>query len=41
MQNLQGKPAFPFKRFDSNGRVILHDSYKGNWLVMVFHRHLR
>ncbi len=40
MIDLKGKPAIPFKRLDSNGHTILLDSYKGHWLLMVFHRHL-
>ncbi len=40
MTDLKGELAIPFKRCDSNGRTILLDSYKGNWLLMVFHRHL-
>ena len=40
MTDLKGEHAIPFKRCDSNGRTILLDSYKGNWLLMVFRRHL-
>jgi peroxiredoxin len=39
MTDLKGELAIPFKRCDSNGRTVLLDSYKGNWLLMVFHRH--
>lgn len=40
MKNLTGKPAIPFSLRDCNGTVHhLHD-YNGNWLLLVFHRHL-
>ncbi len=40
MKDLTGKPAVPFSLRDCNGNVHhLHD-YKGNWLLLVFHRHL-
>ena len=40
MTGLKGELAIPFKRCDSNERTILLDSYEGNWLLMIFHRHL-
>jgi peroxiredoxin len=40
MKDFKGKPAIPFNRCDSNGHTIHLGSYKGNWLLMVFHRHL-
>jgi len=40
MKDFEGKPAIPFKRCDSNGQTIRLESYKENWLLMVFHRHL-
>ena len=34
MTDIKGEPAIPFKRCDSNGRTVLLDSYKGNWLLI-------
>ncbi len=40
MKNLKGQSAIPFKLTDSNERTIFFESYKGGWLLLVFHRHL-
>jgi len=40
MDELTGKPAIPFKLRDSGGRIHLLSDYGGNWLLLVFHRHL-
>jgi len=39
MTDLKEELAIPLKRCNSNGHTVLLDSYKGNWLLMVFHRH--
>ncbi|OGP19763.1 MAG: hypothetical protein A2X90_10615 [Deltaproteobacteria bacterium GWA2_65_63] len=40
MDELTGKPAIPFELRDSGGRIHLLSDYGGNWLLLVFHRHL-
>ena len=40
MKSFEGQPAIPFKLCDSNEQTIILDSYKGGWLLLVFHRHL-
>lgn len=40
MRDLTGKPAIPFRLRDSAGRGHTLEEYRGNWLLMVFHRHL-
>ncbi len=40
MESRVGKPAAPFALSDSNGQVRRDTDYRGNWLLMVFHRHL-
>jgi len=40
MKNLEGKPAIFFSLYDVNGHTIRLDTYRGSWLLMVFHRHL-
>jgi peroxiredoxin len=40
MSDLTGKPAPPFRLGDIDGRIHLLEEYRGNWLLMVFHRHL-
>jgi len=40
MKDLTGKPAIPFNLRDSEGHTHHLENYKGNWLLMVFHRHL-
>ncbi len=40
MSDLTGKPAVPFRLRDESGRLHLLEDYRGNWLLMVFHRHL-
>ncbi len=38
--DLTGKPAAPFELRDSKGRIHRLETYRGRWLLMVFHRHL-
>ena len=38
--NLTGKPAVDFNLKDSEGHSHHLKDYKGNWLLMVFNRHL-
>jgi peroxiredoxin len=38
--DLTGISAPPFELQDSNGRIHRPESYRGSWLLMVFHRHL-
>jgi len=40
MANLTGKPALPFTLRDSEGLTHRLEDYRGDWLLMVFHRHL-
>jgi len=40
MKDFEGKLAIPFSFCDINGHTIRLDNYQGNWLLMVFHRHL-
>ncbi len=40
MSDLTGKPAIPFRLRDSAARIHHLEEYRGNWLLMVFHRHL-
>jgi len=40
MTDLTGKPAVPFTLQDSEGKSHRLDEYRGNWLLLVFHRHL-
>jgi peroxiredoxin len=40
MIGLTGKPAVPFRLRDIAGRVHTLEEYRGEWLLMVFHRHL-
>jgi peroxiredoxin len=40
MDDLTGKPAIPFRLRDSIGQNHRLEEYRGNWLLMVFHRHL-
>jgi len=40
MTLLTNMPAIPFALADSTGQVHSLDDYRGNWLLMVFHRHL-
>ena len=40
MKNLKGKNAIYFNRLDSSGKTITLEDNKGNWLLMIFHRHL-
>lgn len=40
LPNLAGKPAVPFALSDSEGGIHRLDDFRGEWLLMVFHRHL-
>jgi hypothetical protein len=40
MKNFEGQRAIPFNSCDVDGNTIRLDNYQGNWLLMVFHRHL-
>jgi len=35
-----GTPAIPFELPDANGRTHRLADYQGDWLLLVFHRHL-
>ena len=38
--DLTGKPAIPFSLPDSTGQTHRLEDYRGQWLLLVFHRHL-
>jgi peroxiredoxin len=38
--DLTAKFAPPFELQDSNGGIHRLETYRGSWLLMVFHRHL-
>lgn len=38
--DLIGKSAPPFVLQDNNGGIHRLETYRGGWLLMVFHRHL-
>jgi len=40
MKNLKEQAARPFHLFDSKGDEHVLEDYLGQWLLMVFHRHL-
>jgi peroxiredoxin len=40
VMDLIGKSAPPFELPDSNGRIHRLETYRGSWLLLVFHRHL-
>lgn len=40
MKDLTGKPALSFNLPDSTGVMHQLADFRGNWLLMVFHRHL-
>lgn len=40
MKNLAGQPALPFNLTDTEGQSHSLDDFRGNWLLLVFHRHL-
>ena len=40
MNDLTGKPAFDFSLTDTTGQVHRLADFRGNWLLMMFHRHL-
>ncbi|MGB3210703.1 MAG: redoxin domain-containing protein [Desulforhopalus sp.] len=35
-----GEKALAFSLKDENGGTVRLEDFKGNWLLMVFHRHL-
>ena len=35
-----GKPAVPFELKDTDGHSVRLEDFVGNWLLLVFHRHL-
>jgi peroxiredoxin len=37
---LVGKPAVPFALADVHGNTHRLEDYRGQWLLLVFHRHL-
>ena len=36
-----GEPAVPFRLRDASGSQHELEDYRGSWLLLVFHRHLR
>ncbi len=40
-QTRVGSPAVPFALEDASGALHRLDQYAGQWLLLVFHRHLR
>jgi len=40
MQNRIGEEAEPFELSDVHGNVYRLADYRGDWLLMMFHRHL-
>jgi peroxiredoxin len=40
MRDLTGTAASPFSLHDINGVEHSLEDFHGNWLLMVFHRHL-
>lgn len=40
MQDRSGRPAEDFELIDAEGQVHRLADYAGNWLLLVFHRHL-
>lgn len=40
MKDLTGTPAFSFNLRDTSGTPHRLADYRGNWLLMMFHRHL-
>ncbi len=40
MKNMVGKPAAPFELNDARGNEHRLEDYRGEWLLLVFHRHL-
>lgn len=40
MKDLTGKAAIPFILNDSAGHSHRLEDYRGQWLLLVFHRHL-
>ena len=40
MTNLEGKPAPLFSVTDTRGKVHCLEDYRGQWVMLVMHRHL-
>lgn len=40
MSDRTGQPAIDFSLPDAQGSVHMLADYDGNWLLLVFHRHL-
>ena len=40
MMRLVGRPAVPFALPDTQGREHRLEDYRGQWLLLMFHRHL-
>jgi peroxiredoxin len=40
MSDLTGRPAPLFRLRDGSGRMHEPADYRGEWLLLVFHRHL-
>jgi peroxiredoxin len=40
MKNKTGHPAIEFTLLDANGASHSLEDYRGQWLLLVFHRHL-
>lgn len=40
MKSMQGQKAVPFELRDHRGEMHRQKDFTGNWLVLVFHRHL-
>jgi peroxiredoxin len=38
--DLTGKSAIPFSLPDDKGSLHRLDDYRGQWLLLIFHRHL-
>ena len=39
-EHQDGVPAFPFELKDHEGNLHRLEDFQGNWLLMVYHRHL-
>ncbi|MDE0827568.1 MAG: redoxin domain-containing protein [Vicinamibacterales bacterium] len=40
MTSVVGRPAAPFQLFDTDGRAHRLEDYRGQWLLLMLHRHL-
>jgi peroxiredoxin len=38
--DLTGRPAVPFSLPDAEGSLHRLEDYRGQWLLLIFHRHL-